>query len=132
MGTVITDAAFNEQLRTFERTALRLELQRQYNEPTERDTVKRFLRGDPQNPNAVPELRAWFEQVVTLTRAGKKIARVRVHEDPPTDYQRWERWIGTWNTTAGEEITYLTRQQATDVGLLPAAGDTDWWLIDDN
>jgi hypothetical protein len=131
MGTPITEAEFADQLRTFERAALRLELQREYVEPTERDTVSRFLRGEPQPPTEVPELRDWFEQVATLTRAGKTIARVRVHEDPPTDYQRWERWIGDWNTAAGEQITYLTREQAKEIGLLPAAGDVDWWLIDD-
>jgi len=132
MGTLITEAEFADQLRTFDRTALRLELQSEYREPAEHDTVSRFLYGTPQPPTEVAELRDWFEQVATLTRAGKRIARVRVHDDPPTDYQRWERWIGRWNTTAGEQIDYLTRQQATDIGLLPAAGDVDWWLIDDN
>ena len=28
-------------------------------------------------------------------------------------------------------MRYLTRQEAYDIGLLPAAGNTDWWLLDD-
>lgn len=131
MGTPITDDEFGAFLRSFDTTAFRLELQPAYSEPTEHATVSRFLAGDPQLPTEVPELNDWFKQVRGLTAAGKTISRVRVHEDPPTDYQRWERWIGKWNTEAGEQITYLTRQQAHDIGLLPGAGDTDWWLLDD-
>lgn len=58
--------------------------------------------------------------------------RVRVHEEPPNDYQQWERWIDPWNIAAGERIDYLTRQQARTIGLLPDAGNLDWWLLDDN
>jgi hypothetical protein len=27
-------------------------------------------------------------------------------------------------------MRYLTRQRAHEIGLLPAAGNTDWWLLD--
>jgi hypothetical protein len=30
----------------------------------------------------------------------------------------------------GERFRYLTRVRAHDIGLLPAAGTKDWWLID--
>jgi hypothetical protein len=130
MGTQLTDAEFGGQLRSFKHEAFRLELQPAYSEPDEHDTVATFLAGHPQPPTEVPGLRAWFEQVADLTGQGKRIQRVRVHDDPPTDYQRWERWIGEWNTAAGETIHYLTRQRAHEVGLLPAAGNLDWWLLD--
>jgi hypothetical protein len=65
-------------------------------------------------------------------RLGRRLERVRVHDNPPTDYQRWERWAGRWNIEAGELIRYMERATAHDVGLLPAAGDTDWWLLDDS
>jgi hypothetical protein len=58
--------------------------------------------------------------------------RVRVHDDPPTPYQQWERWVGSWNIRAGETLRYMTRARAHEVGLLPAAGDVDWWLLDSN
>ena len=121
---------FAELLRTFEHTAFRLELQPAYREEDESDAVPRFLAGTPDPPTESPGLRAWFAQVAEQTRQGKRIARVRVHEDPPTDYQRWERWIDPWNLEAGEAIRYLTRQRAHEIGLLPAAGDQDWWLLD--
>lgn len=131
MSTPLTEAEFKRHLRDFEATAFRLELQRAYDEPTERDTVARFLAGEPQPPIEVPSLAAWFEQVSRQTAAGKTITRVRVQEDPPTGYQQWERWIGEWNERAGEQFIYLTRQQAHEIGLLPDAGSTDWWLLDD-
>ncbi|GII23804.1 DUF6879 family protein [Planosporangium mesophilum] len=131
MTTPLTEAEFAEQLHTFERSAFRLELQREYREPTETDTLARFLAGDPQDPTEVPSLRAWYVHIAAVTRRGRHVERVRVHDEPPTGYQRWERWIGTWNIAAGETMRYLTRQQAYDIGLLPAAGNTDWWLLDE-
>jgi Family of unknown function (DUF6879) len=130
MGSALSNAEFGALLRAFEHTAFRLELQPVYLEPSEHDTVARFLAGEPEPPTEVEGLRAWFGQVADLTKQGKRIDRVRVHEDPPTDYQRWERWIGRWNTEAGETIRYITRHRAHEVGLLPAAGTRDWWLLD--
>jgi len=127
----IGDVEFGHLLRTFDRIAFRLELQPVYLEDSEQATVAAFVAGHPQPPTEVPYLQAWFDQVGDLTRAGKTINRVRVHDDPPTPYQRWERWIGRWNIEAGETIRYLTRAEAHDIGLLPAAGATDWWLLDD-
>ncbi|MGX7669886.1 DUF6879 family protein [Plantactinospora sp. DSM 117369] len=130
MPTLLTDVEFAEHLRTFTRTARRLELQPVYLEPEEEATVAKFVAGQPEPPTEVPGLRSWFEQIAELTVAGKHVERVRVHEDLPTDYQRWERWAGQWNTAAGETIRYMTRTQAHAIGLLPAAGDVDWWLLD--
>jgi len=123
---------FVAELAGFEHTAFRLELQCRYREPSEADTLARFLAGAPQNPTEVPALAAWFEQVRRLVDSGRRIERVRIHEDPPTPYQRWERWIGAWNIRAGERIRYLTRARAHEIGLLPATGRTDWWLLDSN
>ena len=66
--------------------------------------MAKFLAGEPEPPTEVPVLRAWFEQVAGLTRRGRRFERVRVHEDPPPGYQRWERWIDPWNVAAGETI----------------------------
>lgn len=132
MGTALNDQEFGEALRVFEHTAFRLELQPAYSEPDEHATVAKFLAGEPEPPTEILGLQAWFDQVAGQVRQGKRIERVRVHDEPPTDYQRWERWIGAWNTSAGEVIRYMTRERAREVGLLPAAGDVDWWLLDSN
>ena len=128
----LTEDEFAEALHSFEHTAFRLELQPAYAEPSERDTLAKFAAGEPEPPTEVPILRHWFARVRSHTQQGKTIERVRVHEDPPTAYQQWERWIAAWNVDAGEAIRYMTRQTAFNIGLLPAAGDRDWWLLDSN
>jgi hypothetical protein len=130
MPVALNEDEFGELLRAIEHDAFRLELQRQYAEPGETATVARFFAGDPEPPTEVPSLKAWFDQVAAQTATGKRIERVRVQEDPPTPYQQWERWIAKWNIEAGETIHYLTRDEALRIGLLPSAGNTDWWLVD--
>lgn len=132
MPTPLTDAEFGEQVLAIERSAFRLELQRQYLEPVEAETLAKFTAGAPQDPTELGFMRVWFDRIRRLSSEGKRIERVRVHDEPPTTYQRWERWIGAWNIAAGERMHYLTRTRAHEVGLLPAAGATDWWLLDGN
>ncbi|MEU8006279.1 DUF6879 family protein [Catellatospora sp. NPDC049111] len=131
MTVPLTAAEFAAVFSRFHTSAFRLELQQAYLEPSEAATFARWQAGDPQPPIEVPDLADWYNQIQVHTAAGRTVERVRVQEDPPTDYQRWERWIGAWNTAAGESIRYLTRTRAHEVGLLPAAGDRDWWLFDD-
>lgn len=127
---LLTEDEWTDQLRSFEHTAFRLEQQPAYWEPSEEATIRRFLAGDPEPPDQVPGLRAWFEQVAAQVVEGKRIERVRVNDVPPTGQQQWERWIDPWNTAAGEVIHYLDRPRAHEIGLLPAAGVDDWWLLD--
>jgi transcriptional regulator with XRE-family HTH domain len=121
---------FAEQLRSFSDSAFRLELQPAYLEPVEREGLAKFLAGHPEPPTEIPGLDSWFEQIAELTRQGKRVERVRVHEDPPTGYQQWARWASRWSIAAGEVIRYLTRATAHEIGLLPADSDRDWWLLD--
>ena len=128
---LLSDAEFWENLHDFQHSAFRLELQLDYREPGETDLADAWLSGEEVDPETDPGLAEWFRSVRTHVTAGRTVERVRVHEDPPTDYQRWERWLGRWNTAAGETLRYLTRARAYDIGLLPAAGEEDWWLYDD-
>ncbi|HEV2377356.1 MAG TPA: hypothetical protein VGS19_34980, partial [Streptosporangiaceae bacterium] len=114
----------------FQHTAFRLELQDAYVEPCEQALLAAFLAGHPFPAADVPEMQAWYDQVATQAREGKRVERVRVHREPPTGYQRFERSLDKLNLAAGESISYLTRQQAYAIGLLPAAGGRDWWLLD--
>ena len=63
-----------------------------------------------------------------FTHEGKTVSRVRVLDEPPTDYQRWLLWADPWHAAAGEDIRYIPRSRAVRVGL-PLAHD--WWLLDD-
>lgn len=130
MGRLLSEDEWAQQLSDYEHTAFRFEQQPEYWEPSEEATINRFLAGDPEPPDAVPGLRAWFEQVAHQVAEGKRITRVRVHDNPPTAVQRWLRSIDAWNTQAGETMRYLTRRRAHEIGLLPNAGRHDWWLFD--
>jgi hypothetical protein len=108
----------------------RLELQPEYNVGDGIAKAARFIARRPDDPDADPGMQAWCAKVRSWRDRGIRIERVRVFEDPPTDYQRWERWVGAWNIEAGEVLRYMTRAEAVDCGLLPAAGSIDWWLVD--
>lgn len=90
-----------------------------------------FIADRIEDPTEDPAFADWLEYVSTLTAAGRRMERVRVQQDPPSDYHRYARWVGGWNVKAGEVIHYTTRDRAAEVGLLPEAGDDDWWLLDD-
>lgn len=127
MGEQLTGEDFNSLFRYFTRTAVRLEVQPVYAVTEERESVEEFLAGNPRPVTVFPYYAAWLEQIRRLTTEGKRVERVRVLDEPPTDYQRWEMWSGRFNTDAGEVIRYLPRSRAVEVGL-PVADD--WWLFD--
>lgn len=124
----ITEAEFDDLLSSFARTAFRLETRDSYALGYEAADYERFLAGDPVPPPEVSWWRPWLDQITDLTRAGKRISRVRILAEPPTDYQRWELWAAPWHAGAGEDIRYLRRRDAVSAGL-PVT--SDWWLLDD-
>lgn len=127
---LLTDEEFAQSLCGFEHSAFRLELQDAYTEPSEAELFAAFLTGNPFPATEVPELRDWYENVAAHVRDGQRVERVRVQQEPPTSYQRFERWLDRWNLEAGEIMRYMTRERAHEIRLLPAAGDQDWWLLD--
>jgi hypothetical protein len=129
-GHLLSDEEFGQALRSFQHTAFRLELQDAYAEPCEAELFAAFLNGDPFPATEVPELRDWYDNIAAHIRDGQRVERVRVQREPPTSYQQFERWLGQWNLQAGEVMRYLTRDRAHQIGLLPAAGEEDWWLLD--
>jgi hypothetical protein len=124
----ITDDEFGDLLRSFRRTAFYFEAQETYALDYEAADMERFLAGSPQPPPEIGWWRPWLDQVAELTRQGKRISRVRVISEPPSDYQRWQLWSLPWHIRAGEQITYIARSTAIMDGL-PL--DCDWWLLDD-
>src|SRR5437764_1112204 len=60
----------------------------------------------------------------TAAAEGRRFSRVRVFDVPPSDYNRFSFAVSHHNNAAGEDIRYLTRDQAAE---LP---DHDYWLFD--
>jgi len=127
MGERLTGDDFNHLFRYFTDTAFRLEVQPEYTVSDEQESFREFLAGEPRPVTEFPFYAAWLDKIRAAAAQGKRVERVRVLDEPPTDYQRWEMWSGQYNTAAGETIRYLPRSQAVAVGL-PVTDD--WWLFD--
>ena len=123
----ITEDEFREAVRSFGRTAFHFEAQPAYVIDFERPDLERFLAGDPVPPPDSYLWRPWLERVARLKAEGKRVERVRVLGEPPTDYQRWLLWATPWAEAAGEGVRYMPRSRAERIGL-PL--DHDWWLLD--
>ena len=128
MGDLISEDEFGELLRTFERSAFRLEAQPAYAIGEEQEELERFLAGSPRSPMEIGWWREWLDEAAAATRLGTQLRRVLVIPDSgPPGYQRWLMWADPWYAAAGVEIRYLPQHRAEQVGL-PAH---DWYLLDD-
>lgn len=107
----------------FDHTAWRWETRRAYGVASETDDLHRFLRGE----KAVPDVnRPWLVTMRELESQGKRVERVRVIDEPPTDYQRWLLEDVGDSIDAGEDIRYLPRSVADGLNV-PMR---DFWLFD--
>lgn len=117
----------NEEVRSlfdaFEHTAWRLEVRDRYAEPGEEEALRRFRAGEPIDEAWFAD---WGEAVTRWTAAGKRIERVRVVSEPHAEYVRWAIELARLNTAAGEDIRYLPRPRADQLGL----PNEDFWLFD--
>jgi hypothetical protein len=112
-GLVDVDALFA----TVERSAFRLEPLPRTGPPVD----ARFLAQD-----LVLHL-PWFDPVRRAVDAGRVVQRVRVVDQPPTPYQRYELSLAPFHAEAGEELRFLSAPAARDLSLPPL----DFWLLDD-
>lgn len=128
MGQPISEDEFLALVRGFSESAFRLETRESYALGYEETEFRRFLAGTPSAPTDIDWWGPWFGRVAQFAREGKTIGRVRVVDQPPTDYQRWMLWADRWHAEAGEVIRYIPRSVAVDIGLVRGY---DWWLLDD-
>jgi hypothetical protein len=96
--------------------------------PAEAEALASFLAGSPRPPSAFPVWQSWLDQVRGWTGEGKTIARVRIIDSPPSDYQKWSLWCASWHREAGEDVRYLSRQTANSLGIERG----DWQMFDHN
>ncbi|GAB3156782.1 hypothetical protein GCM10027290_55400 [Micromonospora sonneratiae] len=124
MSKIISDpGAFQKLFADFEHVAFKLEVRRAYGLPSEDIPFQQFLNG--QDPG-VAWLQNWLDLMESQTSTGKRVERVRVVDDPPSDYLRFEIFVTPHNLAAGEDIRYLDRDQARRLNL----PNHDFWLFD--
>jgi hypothetical protein len=126
-GTIIMPAEIDARFgdgSLFRHSAYRLELLDEYDSPSTRVRVARFLTGQPDDA----EVRTYWDRVVgEARRAAKTMQRVHVITEPPTDYLRFELAFYRGSVLAGEDIRILSGDLATDLDL----PGFDYWLFDD-
>lgn len=128
MADLLTGDQLNELFHTVRRSAFRLETRDRYNVPTEREPIRRFLAGDPDE--GYLGTHPWNDMTRAAAREGRPFSRVRVVSVPLGDYSRYALWSAQGNLRSGEEIRYLDRGQAHALGL-PVRPPHDAWLLDD-
>jgi hypothetical protein len=94
-----------------------------YDAPYENESVQKFLAGEPDD---LSWSESWLSMVRDALAEGRTYSRARVVSMPFTDYSRFGVWASQFTVAAGEDIRYLTRDQAQDVGL----PNHDYWLFD--
>jgi hypothetical protein len=120
-----TPEEFGEAFDSFRSSAFRLELLGRYFAANEAEPFRRFLAGEPQDP----EWREpWKRLVRDAARDGKRMARVHVVGEPLTDYLRFELTCAyPANVEAGEDVRILQSSQWAPLTL----PQDDFWLFDD-
>jgi hypothetical protein len=87
----------------------------------EAERVAAFLAGAPRPERSV-RTSPWLARIATSTVAGKSWTRLRVVDDPLTDYQRYQMQGYVESQAAGDQVRIAPRA---------AAGQSpDFWLFD--
>jgi hypothetical protein len=108
-------------LENFEESAFRLETLPAYDSPRETEMLAAFLRGEEVH---LPDDFPWLRMVKSHCTSGKSMQRVRLVQQPLSDYIRFEMTLYPQCVEAGEEI----RIYEGDGSLLGRPGD--FWLFD--
>jgi hypothetical protein len=123
------DTLFDE----FHATAFRLEALPAYNVGSEESRLAAF-REHRARPERSVRTSPWLARVAATTAAGKRWRRLRVLDEPITEYQRYQLLSGSYaeSQTAGDETLLIHRRLAAprlrfDSGQRPVR---DFWLFD--
>ena len=100
-----------------------MEVRDRYDAPYENESLRKFLAGEPDD---LPWMQSWFDMLRAATAEGRRFARVRVVSLPLTDYSRFGVWCAQFTNRAGEDIRYVVRRGAQEMGL----PSHDYWLFD--
>lgn len=107
----------------FEHTAFRLEVRDHYAAAGEDIAFQQFVAGEPVDPGW---RRTWLTMIRKAAASGRTFRRVRVVSIPLTDYSRFGILCSGMANAAGEDIRYLQRDEADELGL----PNHDYWLFD--
>jgi hypothetical protein len=125
VSTFVSGQEFADFVLGFQHTAFRLEQRDdQYHDPEEDEPFRRFMQGEPATVTGWND--EWEDMLRRRTADGQRMTRVRVVEEPHTDYTLFLLDLARVNVAAGEDIRYMSRERAKETGL----PQEDFWLID--
>lgn len=122
---VLSAEEFLDLFRSFTRSARRLESRSHTHIEEEQPRVRAFLAGELPERCELQQT-TWTEIVGRQTSAGRAFQRVRVMNQPLTEYNRYLIYRTPYNLAAGEDIRYLDRDRANALAL----PDHDFWVFD--
>ena len=109
------------------RSAAHLEMRDFYGVEDEMEHFAAFRRGAWDVAAERADRRAWLDLVAETVARGVHVRRARIVSTEVSDYIRYE-YAGTqMNIEAGEQVRWLPRHQASDLGL----PGNDFWLFDE-
>jgi hypothetical protein len=108
-------------------SAVHLEMRDAYGVTNEAEDFARWLAtGERDLDPASPYWGPWVDLVARAVARGVAVRRARIVSEPVTAYIRFEHAGTVVNVTAGEQVRWLPRRQASDIAL----PGNDFWLID--
>lgn len=123
MTDLLDGEAFRQLFDSYAHTAFRLETRERYVVDKEQEPLRKFLAGEPANDAWMED---WLADIRAATTDGKRVERVRVVNEPHSDYTRFGLDLAQLTVGAGEDIRYLPRTRAHELAL----PDEDYWLFD--
>jgi hypothetical protein len=119
---------FDSLFDQFQRTAFRLEAQPSYDVGgSEVAALAAWREGRPRPERSV-RTQPWLARIATTTARGKAWRRLRVLDDPLTEYQHYQLTSGSYQESqaCGDETLLVTRGQHEEW----MRGIGDFWLFD--
>jgi hypothetical protein len=114
-------------MRSFTRSAWRLETLPQYNPRTDASFRHFVETGEVLPLKDRPAKQEWMGLVAEAVAQGKRLGRVRIIGQPLADGERWELAVFDENAQAGEDVRIADRTAHPELAEL----DRDFWLLDD-
>lgn len=120
---LLTENQLGGFLAGFSATAFRFEIRERYNSEVGKEPFRKWCAGELDD---YAWHRSWMEKIRQDRTMGKSWERVRIVAVPPSTYTRYGLDIARLSIEAGEDIRYLRRDIADELGLAPY----DAWLLD--
>jgi hypothetical protein len=113
----------------FSLSAIRLECLPAYCGHGEEGSLQAWREGKPR-PERSLRTDGYLREVAADVLGGRERARVRIVDEPLTDYIRWEMLAYAENAVAGEEIRIAVRKGGSGKAQRDLAEASDFWFFD--